>query len=246
VEGAVEGKDYQRIEDPQLGNDPWSGEYQSWHEPPAIKTSLPDGTKLRVSWYHPAIIYDGAVTCCLSEPETKEILKDEAERVKAAWKASAYMMSHDEIRTMNWDAACTSRRLGAGKLLAENAAYCAGLLSGAEVLVWSDMFDPFHNARNGYYLVRDDLKGSWEGLDRSVTIVKWNFGHRDQSLKFFADRGHRQVIAGYYDAEPVMVNRWLASALKVRGVTGVMYTTWQKQYDYLEKFAEICRSFPRP
>ena len=31
----AEGKDYEPIVDPHLGNDPWKGEYQSWHEPPA-------------------------------------------------------------------------------------------------------------------------------------------------------------------------------------------------------------------
>ena len=51
VAGYTEGKDYERIADPQLGNSPWPGEYQSWHEPPVIKTKgLPDGTRLRVSW----------------------------------------------------------------------------------------------------------------------------------------------------------------------------------------------------
>ena len=42
---------------------------------------------------------------------------------------------------------------------------------------------------------------------------------RDESLKFFADRGHRQVIAGFYDA-PVSskTKAWKASAATVDGV----------------------------
>ena len=36
------------------------------------------------------------------------------------------------------------------------------------IYVWNDMFDPFHNAVNDYYLVRGDLKGSWEGLPKDV------------------------------------------------------------------------------
>jgi len=238
----VEGKDYEKIEDPKLGNTPWSGEYEAWHTPPVIRTKLPDGTKLRVSWYHPAIIYDGAVMACVSDPETNELLKDEATRVRALWDSKGYMMAHDEIRTLNWDAACQNRKLDAGPLLAENVRLCQKLLGGAQAYVWSDMFDPHHNARKDYYLVRGDLKDSWEGLDKSVIVVNWNFGERDKSLRFFADRGHKQVIAGYYDGPVDQVKEWLAAAAKVKGVVGVMYTTWQNKFDELEAFAKACRA----
>jgi hypothetical protein len=109
------------------------------------------------------------------------------------------------------------------------------------IYVWSDMFDPHHNARKDYYLVRGDLKGSWEGLDKDVVIVPWYFEKRADSLRWFADRGHRQVIAGYYDHRPEQVLQWLDAAKNVRGVTGVMYTTWQNKYTDLERFAQLVR-----
>lgn len=237
----VEGQDFEKVEDPHLGNEPWSGEYRAWHEPPAIKTKLPNGTRLRVSWYHPAIIYDGSVMCCLSEPETTDILQDTVKRVRAAWDAKGCMMAYDEIRILNRDASCMDRKLDAGKLLAEHARMSTRWLEGAQVYVWSDMFDPHHNAHKDYYLVRGDLAGSWEGLDKSVIIVNWNFGERDKSLKFFADRGHRQILAGYYDAPVGQVKAWLDSAARVKAVVGVMYTTWQSNYADLEAFAKLCR-----
>ena len=241
VQGYTEGKDYERVEDPKLGSHPWKGEYQAWHEPLAIRTKLPDGTKLRVSWYHPAIIYEGQVSACISEPKTQELLRDEARRVKDAWGTKAYMMSHDEFRTMNQDDACVKRNLDAGALLADNARQCVKLLEGSTIYVWNDMFDPFHNAVKDYYLVRGDLTGSWEGLPKDVILMNWHFGAREKSLPFFADRGHRQVIAGYYDAPPQQIKEWLKSASKVKGVVGVMYTTWQNKYDDLETFAKLVR-----
>jgi hypothetical protein len=241
VKGYVEGKDYESIVDPLMGSKPWKGEFTSWHELPVIKTKLADGTQLRVSWYHPAIIYDGQVSCCPSEPAIMELLADQAKRVKEAFGASAYMMSHDEIRTLNWDESCIKRKMDAGEILADNVKQCTKLLAGSRVYVWSDMFDPFHNAHGDYYLVRGDFKGAWEGLDPSVTIVNWNFGKRDQSLKFFADRGHKQVIAGYYDAKPAQVKQWLEAAKKVSGVEGVMYTTWKGNYRDMEEFAKVVR-----
>ncbi len=242
----AEGREIERIEDAKLGRAPYKGEYQAWHEPPTVRARLPEGTRLRVSWHHPAIIYGGAVMVCPSEPQADALLQDEARRLRAAWGAARYMMAHDEIRTLNWDASCAGRSLDAGPLLGGQARRCAGWLSGSEVCVWSDMFDPFHNARKDYYLVRGDLAGSWEGLDPSVIIVNWNSGKKAESLKFFAGRGHRQVIAGYYDAPVERIQPWLATAAHVDRVVGVMYTTWRDNYADLEAFAALCRPFCGP
>ena len=103
------------------------------------------------------------------------------------------------------------------------------------------MFDPNHNAHNNYYLVRGDLSGSWNGLEKDVIIVPWYFEKRQASLKFFADRGNQQVIAGYYDAKPEQIQDWLAAAKGLPGVIGVMYTTWEHKYGDLEKFAEFAK-----
>lgn len=241
----VEGKDYDPIRDPRLGNVPWSGEYEVWHEPPTIKTKLPKGTRLRVSWYHPAVIYDGQVVACLSEPRLKELLSDQASRMKQAWGQSAagFMVSHDEIRTANWCKACQDRKVSPGKLLAENIRFCRSLLRPLPAYVWNDMFDPFHNAVEGpYYLVNGPWTGSWEGLDKDVVIVNWNHGKRDKSLKFFADRGHRQLVATYYDDPDLAQARdWIKSARDDKSVIGYMYTTWRSDYSKVEEFAKLCR-----
>jgi hypothetical protein len=180
---------------------------------------------------------------CPSEPKTIELLRDQARRMVAAWGAKGYMMSHDEIRLLNWCDACRSRNLDAGPLLADNVKACAQILRdlnpGGRIHVWSDMFDPHHNAHRNYYLVRGDLAGSWEGLGKDVIIVPWYFEKRNESLKFFADRGHRQLIAGYYDAKPEKVRDWISAAQPYPGVIGVMYTTWQQKYGDLERFAEL-------
>jgi hypothetical protein len=167
------------------------------------------------------------------------LLADQARRMKAAWNAPGYMMHHDEVRTLNWDASC-QQHPDAGSILAANASMCSKLLEGSRVYVWSDMFDPHHNAVTDYYLVNGDLAGSWEGLEPKVVVVNWNFDKRDESLKFFAERGHSQVIAGYYDGDVAQIKQWLTSAEKVPGVVGIMYTTWRHNYDDLEAFAKAC------
>jgi hypothetical protein len=238
----VEGRDFDQVFDPRMGTVPWRGGFEVWHEPPVIRTGLPDGTRLRVSYYHAITIYDNQVTICPSEPKTVELLRDEARRMHAAWGAKGYFMSHDEIRVLNWDKSCQDRHATPGDILAENVHACIGILRevnpGGDIYVWSDMFDPRHNAHKDYYLVNGDLANSWRGLDKDVIIVPWNFGERTEALKWFEGLGNRMVIAGYYDADPDKVKQWITSAKDVRGVIGIMYTTWKNRYSDLEKFSE--------
>lgn len=244
----VEGTDFQPIADPHLGNNPYPGEYDLYHQPPVIHTRLPDGTRLRVSYYHPMIIYDGSVMIALSEPKTMALLREEAKGVHAAFGAKAYFMDFDEIRLFNWDAASERRHLDAGPLLGDTLQACTKILRdvnpGGKIYVWSDMFDPKHNAVKQYYLVNGSLLGSWNGLDRDVVVANWNFEHRDASLKFFTERGNPLLIAGYYDAPLSNLRAWLDSAEKAPGASAVMYTTWANHYDDLEKFAAAVKAHP--
>jgi hypothetical protein len=242
-----EGKDFERLTDPLMGTKPWPGEYDVWHAPPQLKTKRPDGTRLLASYYHGATVYEGQAMICPSEPKTVELLRDQAKRMHALWGAKGYMMSHDEIRVLNHCAACQARKLTPGQILADNVKTCIGILHevnpGGRIYVWSDMFDPHHNAvAKDYYLVNGSYVNSWEGLTKDVIIVPWYFEKRVESLRFFAGRGHRQVIAGYYDSRPERIREWLDAAKGVEGVVGVMYTTWRNRYGDMETFSKAIDS----
>jgi hypothetical protein len=241
-----EGVDFEPLTDPLMGIHPWPGEYTVWHEPPAIKMlrEVPDGARLRVSYFHVVTIHDGQVMICPSEPRTIELLRDQAQRVHALWDAPAYFMSHDEIRCLNQDDSCRRRQLTAGEILADNTRQCLAILREvapqARAYVWSDMFDPNHNAHDDYYLVRGDLAGSWEGLDQSAIVACWYYDKREASLQWFASRGNPVLAAGYYDGPVQRIRQWLdaAEAIDQPGkFRGVMYTTWLRRYDDLEAFA---------
>lgn len=240
-DGLAEGRDFDPVQDPLLGNVPWKGQFDVWHEPPAIHVRRPDGTKLRASWYHAAVLLRGQVACCLSDSAVLARLHDEVARVRELFVARTVFLMHDEIRAIGWDAPCKAGGRSAGAILAANVRACRAFAGDAAVCVWNDMFDPNHNAVSGYYLARGDLAGSWEGLDRDVVVVNWNPDRLDASLKFFAGRGHRQVYAGYYDGDVEEIRNALPRLDAVEGVTSVMYTTWRDRYDDLERFAAICR-----
>ena len=246
--GLKEGENFEPVSDPKMGHTPWPGAYDVWHDPPVMKMrNVPDGTKLSVSFYHSITTGEGKVMITPSEPQTVELLRDEARHVEALWHPKRYFMEHDEIRVLGWDPADQKRSLDAGALLADNLRTCSKILKEvnpqAKIYVWSDMFDPNHNAHGHYYLVKGDLKGSWEGLDPSVVVANWNFGKWEQSLAWFTGRGNRQIIAGYYDDNPEKIVDLLKRAGNNNGIEAVMYTTWENHYGDLEKFAQAVKGF---
>ena len=234
-----EGRDYEPIRDPNLR--PW----EKYHIPPTIRLTpnsrIRDGERLRVSYYHPVIIGRWQTMCCLSEPKVYEILREQVRAVNDLLHPSSFFMQHDEIRVANWDEACRSRGLTPGELLADNVRRCVKIIRDispdAKIWVWSDMFDPHHNAVDDYYLVNGSWAGSWEGLPSDVGIVNWANHLKGKNLKWFADRGHEQILAGYYDHEDWVIQEWLGAGEGLPGIVGAMYTTWQDDYSDLETWA---------
>jgi len=238
----LEGRDFESVVDTLMGNDPWRGQFRRWHAPPVIRTPLPDGARIRMSWSQAAIVEDKQATVCLSEPKTYAMLADEAHRLRELWGPGRFAMMFDEIRALGRDAPCLRRGETPGRILADAVRRCASYLPDDTLYVWGDMFDPYQNAVADFYLVGGDLAGSWEGLDRRVRILNWNGGAPRKSLMFFAGRGHQQVVSGYYDGPPGQIKSWLQAARGVPGIEAVMYTTWEDQYDDLETFAHLVRS----
>jgi hypothetical protein len=241
-----EGRNFTEARDPLLGTTPWRGEFDVYHQPPTLKrppgSQLRDGQRLRVSYYHAVTIYDGQVPCSLTEPQVFAVVEDQVRRVQQLLAPRTYFLSHDEVRVAGWSEPERKSGRTAGQLLADNVRRCAEIVRRitpeARLCLWSDMFDPAHNAVRDFYLVNGDLAGSWEGLPRDAIVVNWNSGKPDASLSFFAGRGHAQILAGFYDAPPDRIRPWLTAVRRVNGPRGVMYTTWRSDFSQLEAFAK--------
>jgi hypothetical protein len=241
-----EGQDYEPVRDAQLGQQPYAGEYSYDHAGPALRLTagsrIRDGQHLRVSWYHPVLTHESQVMCCLSEPKVYDVLKDQARRINELFRPRTFFFSHDEIRVAGWCRSCQKSGRTPGELLAENVRRCVEIVKEiqpqARIVVWSDMFDPHHNAVDHYYLVNGTLAGSWKGLPPEVLIANWNSSKAAESLKWFADRGHAQVLAGYYDSGLDNLRQWETAARGVPKVIGFMFTTWQNRYQDLEAYGK--------
>ena len=237
-----EDRDFQRIVDPMLH--PWI----AYHEQPIIRltpgTRIKDGERLRVSYYHPIIVYEDRLTSCVSEPFIFDEWRAEVRRADALLKPAAFLMSHDEMRVMNWCKSCRDMKMTPGELLAWNVRKAARIIRDvrpdAGIWVWNDMFDPMHNAVDNYYAVNGTLKGSWTGLDKDVGIVNWHGGLEGKNCRFFADLGLKQILSGYYDGDENgdAIARWQANTRDIPGIVGAMYTTWEDRYDAMEAWAK--------
>jgi hypothetical protein len=124
------------------------------------------------------------------------------------------------------------------------------VLSDAQLYVWNDMFDPYHNAVDHYYNVEGDLAGSWKGVPAEVSVMNWNLGNLAKSLRWFSGESlrqptpHKQIVAGYYDTGDgaAAARKELGEAKGIPGVMGLMYTTWSDDYSQLEPFANAARA----
>ncbi len=237
-----EGEDFDRIVDPQFH--PWI----AWRgASPTIalrpNSRISEGERLRVSYYHPITIYEDRISFCLSEPKIFDDWRDDIKQADKLLHPAGFFMSHDEIRCMNQCALCRSKNMTAGQLLAWNVHKAAAIIReirpDASIWVWSDMFDPMHNAQEHFFAVNGSLADSWKGLDKDIGIVNWYGGLQGKNCKFFADLGLKQILSGYYDSDEdgSGIRQWLDKTKNVPGIVGSMYTTWENKYDAMGKWA---------
>ncbi|HJN74509.1 MAG TPA: hypothetical protein QGF58_11300 [Myxococcota bacterium] len=239
----IEGVDLDDLVDTRLRDD---GTFDEWHEPVVITvpegSSLSVGDRVELDYYAVAPVYGYQVGACLTEPAVHTWVADNLAAVAERFpEAPAVFSMHDEMRHMNTCGACAGTGQSAGELLADHMVSIQAAVEtarpGSRLLVWSDMFDPNHNAHDDYYLVDGDISGSWEGLEQDVLLVNWL--HSPESLAHFDGLGHDQVIAGFYDsgdgAASAASEKEEAAGIEL---AGMMYTTWTGDWSQLEAYAE--------
>ncbi len=245
----TEGIDYIKIVDPKVESN--KDNYFPYHTPPIFKRiaggAIKNGDSVMINYYHPfAAISDnsgnGSVMACVSEDTLYKILGDQITRVNNLYHPSSFFMGHDEIRNMNHDKICLGRHKSPTDLLSDNMTRCHDIIRAtslaSDILMWSDMVDSLHNAYKNYYLINGDLTGDWNTIPKDITIVNWNGGNSKASLQFFEHYGFKQISSPYYDVgNTSTIRAWRIAQEGVSNVRGMMYTTWQGDYNFLRPFA---------
>jgi hypothetical protein len=238
----TEGRDYAPLTSPDFNV--WRGDSS-----PALLKLFPtgrikDGQQLRVSWYHPMLIHDSQVTTCMAEPELDEIFDHEARLLAERLHPRRVLLNTDEIRMGGTCRACAGRDMAKllGECVTKQAAAIRRYSPQAQIYVWSDMFDPNHNAHGNYYLVQGDFTGSWKCVPKDLIMAVWGGEPREKSLRFFAGQGFSTLVSCYYDADNLDdVRCWLELARPLPNVRGFMYTPWTKKYELLPAFGDLLK-----
>ncbi len=256
----TEGTDYATVADPALAAHP--GTYDPWHTPPSV--AVPSGSKLQAGAtismdYYTVVPQIGwEVSSCLSDPAIQTWNKANAAALAPVFpKGTGVFLGYDEMRQGDSCEECRATNLTAGQLLARNLQQTVQTLqgvwgAGTPFYLWDDMFSPYHNAVNDYYDVEGDLTGSWTGLPPGAVIMNWN--PTMASLKFFSGtdtsvtppqpHAFQQIIAGYYDSGDgaTSATQEIQAAMGIKGLTGLMYTTWVPDYSQLAAYATAAKA----
>ncbi len=251
-----EGTDFGAIADPKYATNPTFDD--NWHAPMTVTvpvgSTLKPGQTVAMDWYAIQPVYaDAGVS--LTDPAAWQWMTDNATAVGRVFpNAGGYFLGYDEMRHMNSTASAKAKNMTAGQLLAWHFKQTYDLFRSVNpqtpIYVWSDMFDPNHNAINNYYLVEGDISGSWLGLPSDVIVMNWNLAGLNKSATWFSGTNtqqpvpYRQIIAGYYDSGngANSANTELAQIAGVPGVIGFMYTTFNDDYSQLASFASAVKA----
>ncbi len=240
----IEGRDFETLLDPVM-----TLLYD--HEPPPLvltpDSRIAEGERLRVSYWNNHPIYSGQTPACLSEPAIYDWWRKSVQFLHDYIHPDKYYLSADELRLAGTCETCQARGISLAQMLGECVTRQVEIIReinpAAEIFVWSDMFDPNHNAdysgssREYFYLNNEAFVESWKYIPKDVIIVCWYGSRRDRSLKHFSSNGFRTIgsSAGDLDA----ARGWLKSIDATEGAVGMMYTTWGENYDILPDFGKL-------
>lgn len=249
LRGAASGKVYEEGRDYTVPRPTYPAWKQGKDVVRLVRTassSIKDGESLVFDAYAPAVVDGQQVSMCLSEPDLYErVTADSAAQIERVLSPKSWLISIDEFRNGNLCAACRARNLTMGQIYADAITRLHGIIRkthpGADILMWSDMIDPNHNAVAPYYNSRGGFVDAWKGIPKDITIACWYDRKSELSMKFFSERGFRTLAAAYYDETPPFEysRRWRDLVRRTDGARGIMYTTWRHNYRDFPAFMKM-------
>ena len=211
-----------------------------------------DGENLTLSCYKTPFVghsWGRQVSMCMSNPALYAHWEEQARKLHELIKFKRFLLAMDEIRNGGGCELCRRSGKSMGEILGDCITKQRGIFKAIdpeiEVLVWSDMLDPNHNAHNDYYGVVGDFAGSWEHVPKDIVMACWYHKIRNESLAFFSKLGFRTLGAGYYDSDDLTgVREWHESLTKTPNAVGIMFTSWRRKYGLLADFGDFVSRQP--
>ena len=92
---------------------------------------------------------------CLSHDDVFKYPTQRLQAVQKLYRSKTYIIHQDEIDLASWCELCHQPGVTPGQVMAECKKQCTTIIqkldSNAEIFVWSDMFDSFHNVGDNYW-----------------------------------------------------------------------------------------------
>jgi hypothetical protein len=213
-------------------------------------STIHEGERLELTCYKiPSIshAWGDQISLCMSNPDLYTYWESQAKQLHEIIAYKKILLSMDEIRNGGGCLTCQNSGLSMAEILGDCVTRVFDIFKridpAIEVLIWSDMLDPAHNARNNYYGVVGDFTGAWQHVPKDMSIMCWHHKIRNTSLPFFSDKGFKTYGAAYYDADDLSTSEeWLVSLNKTPNAQGIMYTTWLNKYALLADFGDMASS----
>ncbi len=210
-------------------------------------TSIREGERLVLDCYKMPFVghsWGRQISLCMSNPDLYDHWETQARRLHEVLGYKKFLLSMDEIRNGGGCLSCRSRGIAMAEILGDcitkQHAIFRRIDPEIEVLIWSDMLDPNHNAHDNYYRVVGDFTGSSDYVPRDLIIVCWWNEMKEKSLAFFAGQGFRTMGACFYDADDLTNSReWLETLGKTPNAKGIMFTSWRRKYGLLGPFGDL-------
>lgn len=219
---------------------------------------IKNGDELRVSWYKFSDTYllFSETNFCL--PETWKAMEDNVQRIDKLMGNSNFMyLNYDEWRSAFMDDRCELfpgvRKAGdylAGTL-GKTLQLCRKANCARTIYLLNDMYDPYHNAGNPYYMLPGGATDSWKNMDTNTIVINWS-PNLAQSYGFYMGlnptmkkgKMNRQAIL-VQGAEEVPGKINVIKSLEAKGgkgVVGMVWVTWYQRWFHMERAANAFKA----
>jgi len=212
-------------------------------------SAIPDGEELLLDAY----VWGRSgpkmqLSTCLSDPKLYEEMRRSAKWINDRPHPKKWVLSLDELRNGGTCPLCSARKTDMAHIFGACVTKMHGILRSenpdVEIYTWSDMFDPNHNAQDGYLGCKGTFKGVWDLIPKDITMILWWQKMAPKSAPFFTSRGFRIMGSICCDGKnPACIDTWRRNIGSMPETRGFMYTTWSDDYGLLETF---CRELRQP
>lgn len=182
------------------------------------------------------------VATCMSDPRLYDGLKLSAAAIQELLRPKVWLLSLDEIMCGGTCELCKVRKTDMAHILGECVTRMHAIIKAedpdARIFVWSDMFDPNHNARDGVGACRGTFEGVVDLIPKDIGLMLWYGEKLDKSVSYFAARGRCFMGSICCDGKNCeeTVRVWKEKLAPQPGLRGFMYTTWLNDYSKVGVF----------